>query len=145
MGFSVSGSAAIIFVSMFIAFGAWYTASANTFEQVTEAETANTDAALGERNTRMAITSATYTGGTLTVTANNTGAKQLSLSDTDLLVDGQIVTNWQGDNATIEGYGDTDLWMAGEELTISLSRSTQPTRVKLVTETGVADIAEVTT
>jgi flagellar protein FlaF len=144
MGFSVSGSAAIIFASMFIAFGMWYTATANSFERVSEAETAGADSALTDRNTHVEITSAEFANGTLTITVNNTGAEQLSLSDTDLLVDGRIVGDWQADNATVEGYGDTDLWMAGEELTITLSRSSQPARVKIVTETGVADTAEVT-
>lgn len=145
MGFSVSGSAAIIFASLFIAFGMWYTATANSFERVTEAEAAGMDSALTDKNTRINITGAAYNASAdeLTVTVNNTGAAQLSLAETDLLVDGRLVESWSS-SATVEGFGDTDLWMAGEELEITLSRTSQPGRVKLVTGTGVADTAEVT-
>lgn len=145
MGFSVSGSAAIIFVSLFIAFGAWYTASANSFEQISEAEAASTDTALADRNTRMSLASATYNATTdeLTIRANNTGASQLSLAATDLLVDGRFVSGWAG-NATVEGNVDTAVWLSGETLEIPLSRSSQPSRVKLVTQTGVAATTEVT-
>jgi flagellar protein FlaF len=145
MGFSVSGAAAIIFASMFVAFGMWYTAAANGFERVADAETEQTDGTLEQRNTHVEITTASYDNGTdtLTVAAVNRGASQLSLSGTDLLVDGRYVEGWQTP-ATVESNGVTDLWLAEETLTISLSRASQPDRVKVVTASGVADTAEVT-
>lgn len=145
MGFSVSGSAAIIFVGMFIAFGMWYTAAADSFERVSDAEADRTDAAIEQRNTHVAVAGASYDADAeqLTVQVDNTGASQLRLSTTDLVVDGAYEANWQS-NATVAGASDTDLWLSGERLTITVAATSQPDRVKVVTETGVADTAGVT-
>jgi flagellar protein FlaF len=124
----------------------WYTASANSFERVTDAESAQTDAALSASNTDIEIDSATYNASgndNLVVQVNNTGAAQLDLDSTDLIVDGDYVTGWQN-SATVAGNGDTRLWLGSEQLTITVSRTTQPGRVKVVTESGVSDTAEVT-
>jgi len=137
MGFSVSGTAAIIFATMFVTFGMWYTASMNSYERVAEAEDSQTDSVLETRNTNISIASVTHDAenNTLNITVNNTGAAQLTLERTDLIIDGNYVTNWQ-DSALVEGQ-DSRLWLAGEQLTISLSRS-EPDRVKITTENGVS-------
>jgi flagellar protein FlaF len=144
MGFSVSGSAAIIFAALFIAFGMWYTASANTFEQMNDAHADRTDAVKATSSSGVEITGATYdaTADELTVTVENTGAAQLGLDSTDLLVDGQYQEGWQ-DAATVEGNADTRLWLGSEQVTITLALSNQPDRVKVVAETGVSDTAGV--
>lgn len=144
MGFSVSGSAAIIFAALFITFGMWYTASANSFERVSEAEADRTDAVRAAGSSGVDITAATYsaTSGDLTVTVENTGAAQLTLESTDLLVDGQYRDGWQ-DTATVDGNGDTRLWLGSEQVTLTVSLPSQPDRVKVVAETGVSDTAGV--
>lgn len=146
MGFSVSGSAAIIFVSMFIAFGMWHAAASSSFERVTDAQQADTDAALEARNTHLSITNASYLTGSNAVEVNvtNDGASQLRLDNVDVLVDGAYVDGWQS-AATVVDAGDTDLWLAGDKLTVTLSGyAAQPDRVKVVAGTGVAAAAEVT-
>jgi flagellar protein FlaF len=146
MGFSVSGAAAIIFVGLFIAFGTWYTASANSFEQVTEAQQDRTDTVLETQNSHVEIASAEHNpngNGNLVVIVTNSGATQLSVADTDLLADGEYVTGW-ADDAIVDGPNpDSDLWLAGDQLNITVSRSA-PERVKVVAATGVADTSEVT-
>lgn len=144
MGFSVSGAAAVVFVGMFIAFGMWYTASANSFERVTAAQADRTEEVLETRNTDVEVVSATHNGTHLIVDVNNTGASQLRLSTTDLLIDGRFETGWAG-NATVgaTAHPDTDLWLSGEELSIVVAESTQPDRVKVVSETGVSDASGV--
>jgi len=144
MGFSVSGSAAIIFAALFIAFGMWYTASANSFERVSDAEGDRTDAVRATGSSSVEITSATYNNSTnnLSVSVENTGAVQLTLESTDVLVDGQYQEGWQS-NATVDGHADTRLWLGAEQLTVTLSAPSQPERVKVVAETGVSDTAGV--
>lgn len=145
MGFSVSGAAAIIFATMFVAFGMWFTASANSFEAVSDAETDQSDRALEAQNTAISIVNVTYnkTSDELTVAVNNTGAAQLSVETTDLLVDGQYQSGWE-DTATVAGK-DTRLWLAGEQLAITVTTPTEPDRVKIATENGVsATTTEVT-
>jgi flagellar protein FlaF len=138
MGFSVSGSAAIIFAGMIIAFGMWHTAASNSFEAVSEAQTDRSDAALNEKNTAVVIDSASTADGDLTVEATNTGSTPLSLNETDLLTDNEYRDGWQG-NVQIDGsQAQTDLWLPGETIAITVTGST-PQRVKLMTETGVSD------
>lgn len=144
MGFSVSGAAAIIFASMFIAFGVWYTAADNSFNQITDAQDARTGGALEQANTDVEVASATVEAETLTVAVDNTGAVELSLAATDLLVDGEFVADWEAD-ATVEDSTETDLWLPGETLTIELTVDVEPERIKVVTGSGVATTAEVET
>lgn len=146
MGFSVSGAAAIIFATLFVTFGMWYTATANSFEAVSDAEKDRTDAVLETRNTEIEVVSTNYnssnTGSELTVKVNNTGAEQLSLDSTDLLVDGEYRTGWQN-GAEVNGDPDTRLWLSGEQLTITVSADSQPSRIKVTVENAVSATAGV--
>ena len=138
MGFSVSGSAAIVFASLFIAFGMFYTASANSFETVSDAQQDRTDLNLDQQNSAIDVTNATYDNGTLTVQVDNTGGSYLTLEGTSILLDNDLQTGWR-DGADVDGDGTTDIWSPGERLELSLSPATIPDRVKVVTKTGVAD------
>lgn len=140
MGFSVSGSAAIVFAGMFIAFGLFHAAASDSFERVTEARQAEGDTALDQQNTAIVIRSATYDNGTdqISLDVENTGASALSLNGTDVLVDNEYVTGWQS-GATIGSDSDTDLWHPAETVTLTISATTRPDRVRVVTAHGVAD------
>lgn len=141
MGFSVSGAAAIIFASMFIAFGMWYTAVDNSFDQVSSAQGEQIGDTIDTSNTDINISEATHDGGVtegLTVMADNTGTTELSLNGTHLLVDGELLEDWQAD-AEVNGDDETDLWLPGEELEIQVDPGPPPDRVKLITEHGIAD------
>jgi flagellar protein FlaF len=143
MGFSVSGSAAIVFAAMFIGFGMFYTATSNGFEQVTEAQTDQADRELTRQNTAMFVDTATWDDNTstLTVTANNTGANALSVAEVDLLANNSYRSGYA---TSVDGDAETDLWAPGERLTITVTGlETNPGRVKLVTGPGVADTQEV--
>jgi flagellar protein FlaF len=140
MGFSVSGSAAVIFVAAFIGFGMFYSATANSFERVNDAREDQRDRLLDQQNTDISIISATWnsTGeDNLVVTVDNTGSETLSVEETDLLVDNDY---YSGYDTTVDDEGSTDIWASQEQLTITVrSLSSQPDRVKIVTENGVAD------
>jgi len=140
VGFSVSGSAAIVFAGMFIAFGLFHAAASDSFERVTEARQAEGDTALDQQNTAIVIRSATYDNGTdqISLDVENTGASALSLNGTDVLVDNEYVTGWQS-GATIGSDSDTDLWHPAETVTLTISATTRPDRVRVVTAHGVAD------
>jgi len=140
LGFSVSGSAAIVFVGIFLAFSTAYTASTNGFERVNDAQSAVDDEALERQNTALNITNATYDSGngTLILDVDNEGAAELSVEAVDLLVD-----NTYRDNFTarrVDGDAATDLWLPGERLHLEVSLPTRPTRVKVVSGPGVADV-----
>jgi flagellar protein FlaF len=70
--------------------------------------------------------------------------------DTTLLVDNEYVdVGGATATTTVDGNGDTELWLEGETLTIEVAGSalsSEPsgeTRVVLVVESGVRDAAEV--
>lgn len=137
MGFSVSASAAVIFVGLVVVFTTVYPAVDNGFERLTDARQDDADRLLAQQNTAIDVTNVTYDGGsnTLIVTANNTGSTTVSLSDTDLIVDNEY---YEG-TRTVEGSSATDLWQPGETLTVEVTVSPAPDRVRLVAEHGVAD------
>jgi flagellar protein FlaF len=146
MGFSVSGSAAIIFAALFIAFGMWHSAATDSFERVSDAQESHADSELERQNTEIVIQSAVRDlDASITefrVRVNNTGSTALSVNETDALVESDYRTGWRA-NATVDGNPTTDLWLPGEQLVFNLSGGTGD-RVKVVTEHGVADSAEVT-
>ncbi|SDZ83854.1 flagellar protein FlaF [Haloplanus vescus] len=138
LGFSVSGSAAIIFVGLFLAFSTAYTASANGFERVSDATAAVDDQTLERQNTALNVTTATYDAGneTLIVDVVNEGSTSLSVNATDLVVDNTYRTDFAV--RSVDGDNSTSLWLPGERLHLEVSMSTQPTRIKIVTGPGVA-------
>jgi len=140
LGFSVSGSAAIVFVGIFLAFSTAYTASANGFERVNDARSAVDDEALERQNTALAVTNVTYDAGTdtLTVEAVNEGTTTLEIGAVDLLVDNAYRDNFTA--LTVAGDDSTALWLPGERLRLEVNATSRPTRVKLVSGPGVADV-----
>lgn len=142
MGFSVSAAAAIVFTGLFIAFGMWYGASYNSFERISEAQADRSERVLETKNVEIELVTAEYAGTTLTVDVNNTGAATVALNDTDVLVDNEYESGWR-DGATVGSDGSTWLWEAGEQLTVGITRATQPARVRVTTAGGVADSAAV--
>ncbi|AFK18937.1 fla cluster protein FlaF [Haloferax mediterranei ATCC 33500] len=144
MGFGVSGSTAIIFLGVLIATGTLYTATSNATENVLEAQDADAEQALERTNTEISIAEASYDSGTsnLTVNVTNNGSETLSVNETTLLADNAHV-KVPNENSTVEGDTTTDLWFAGENLTIEVGFDSAPSRVKVVTGTGVAATEEV--
>ena len=142
MGFGVSGASAVIFLGLFIAAGTLYTTTSNTAEVVSDAQHEDRERLLDRRNTAINVTDAVYdTSDTLNVTIENTGTHTLSVNATTVVADNEygVVTN-----ASVEGDPMTDLWEPGTTLRLTVTNiDTVPSRVKIVTETGVADAAPV--
>lgn len=140
MGFSVSGSAAIIFAAMFIAMGMLYPAVANGTERVTDARADSADDLLDQQNTAIDLVDVSYDASstTLTVAVDNTGTTELSLDATDVLVNNSYTTS---STTTVDGDTSTDLWLPGERLTVELDVSLTAdgsNRVVVVTNHGIS-------
>ncbi|WP_336001663.1 hypothetical protein [Halorientalis halophila] len=142
MGFSVSGAAAIVFAGMFIGFGILYGAAANGFERVSDAQDGRSEDVLDTRNTDINVTSAEYSGDRLTVLVDNTGAAPIGLNATDFLIENEYQTGWRGP-ATVDGDAETELWLPGEQLNVTVYTSDVPARVTVVTGNGVTESREV--
>lgn len=138
MGFSVSGSLAVVTVGALIAFGMVYTAGANGFERVNDAREDRNGGIVERHNAGLELASATYFAGndTLRVVVNNTGTAGLSVGATDVLADNAYLANG---TRTVAGDADTDLWLPGEQLTVEVSLPNRPDAVTVVTESGLAD------
>ncbi|TKX81934.1 flagellin [Halorubrum sp. SD626R] len=151
MGVSVSASTAIIVAGLFFAFTAFYPVAANGFDRVTDAQQGIQERSLERQNTDFAVTNATYDGSTLTVEATNDGSVGLVASDATLVVDNEYVdVGGEVADTTVDGDADTELWLGGETLTVTVAETDLSTdvvggetRVVLVVESGVRDAAEV--
>ena len=151
MGVSVSASTAIIVAGLFFAFTAFYPVAANGFDRVTDAQQGIQERSLERQNTEFAVTNATYDGSTLTVEATNDGSVGLVASDATLVVDNEYVdVGGAVADTTVDGDADTELWLGGETLTVTVAETDLSTdvvggetRVVLVVESGVRDAAEV--
>lgn len=143
MGFSVSGSAAIIFLAAFLSFGMLFTASYSGFEQIEDARATQADSILEQQNTDVEVVSVTNTtSDSVNVTVENTGSETLNVEETDVLLDG---TYQVPDSTNISDHNNPDIWAPGEELTMNITYSHSGTvRVSVVTGPGVADFEEVT-
>lgn len=146
MGFSVSGSVAIVSIGVLVAFGVMFPAVIDSSQQVGEAQSTQSDRILEQQNTEIHINDSTYDGTNLTVAVINEGTIALEVGETDLLVDGAYVTPnettvYRSTNAT-DGDTNTAVWLAGEVLEFVVELDSRPDRVKVVTENGVADATE---
>ena len=140
MGFSVSGSFAILILASFIAFGTLHTAGANTFERVSDATKETYDDELDRRNTAIEVANVSYVDGQLEVNVTNNGTTALAVNDTDLIVDNDYQRHDDGDVdvQVVESPG-SQLWLPGQTLSFTVTTPDTPSRVKVVTEYGVAD------
>ncbi|MFB6268382.1 MAG: fla cluster protein FlaF [Halobacterium sp.] len=139
MGFSVSGSAAILFIAAFVSVGILYSAAYNGYERVQDADDEHGERVLEQRNTAVNITNVTYNQSgneNLTVNVTNEGSTSLAVNETDLLVDGVFKPKSEYVDWSVDGRSDTDLWVPGETLSITVN-ATDPQRVKIVTSPGV--------
>ena len=144
MGFSVSGSFALIAIGTLVAVGMVTTAGSNAVEQVTDAEQQVHDAHLVERNTAIEFGNVSYNasgGRHLVIEVGNTGSTTGDLHVTDVIVDNDLETDFEV--LAVEGATASDIWLPGETLRIELDRSSRPGRVKVVTGGGVAISTEV--
>lgn len=137
MGFSVSGSFAIVFLGALIALSMAYTAGANGFERVNDAREDQSDRVIERHNIGLEVANVTYFGSndTFRVTVNNTGATGLSVEATDVIVDNTYLTNG---TRSVAGDAGTDLWLPGEQLIVNVSLPTKPDAVTVATERGLS-------
>ncbi|WP_284012726.1 flagellin [Halobaculum litoreum] len=144
MGLSVSASAGVVFLGVFLAVGIVYPAAANGFEQVTDARHDAADRALDRANTAVDVTDATYntTTSTLTVNATNDGTTAVGVNDTTLLVDNSIPPTADV-TTTVAGGVATDLWLPGETVTFEVDLAAAPNRTQVVVDHGVRDAVDV--
>jgi flagellar protein FlaF len=144
VGFSVSGSAAIVFIGLIVAAGIAIPSAVGSFESMASAQGDQTDRGVEALNTAIEIENASHnaTDGELDVRLRNTGSTTLSVNKTSVLVDGTVPP--AGDVTTdVEGDTGAELWLPGETLNVTVGNIADPGRVKVVTGNGIAETAEV--
>jgi len=142
MGFSVSASTAVIFAGLFLALGMFYPAMANSYERVQAADANQADRALEQANTDIRLDDTTINNAPsgdnqVDITLTNNGSTSLTVSETDLLVNGTYIQRSELDTE-VDGDSTTSLWLPGETLIITYETSGTVDRVRVVTEHGVA-------
>lgn len=138
MGFSTSGSLLVIFFATFLAVGTMYTVVANTTEGLSDAydDQLSTHAEIAETTVDV---QAVYheADGNLTVRADNVGSIDLTVANTDVLVDGAYRSSSAFEISTVDDQ-ESDVWGKEQQLRLENS-SAVPSRVLVVTETGVTE------
>ena len=141
MGFSVSGSAAIIFVGVMVAAGIAVPALVGSMGALADSQGEQVDRGIDALNTEFEVTSAEYDSNTtmLTLDIKNTGSTTLGVSETSVLVNGVIQRD--ADLSTdVGGDSGATLWLPGQTLTIEIDYDgSTPERVKIVAENGIAE------
>lgn len=129
---------AVLFVGVLIAISTAYPMMSAANERVQTAVDDRSDRSLSQRNSDIELWNVTYNDTTdaLVLRVNNTGSRALSVTETDVLVDGAFS---QGYATSVGGDGSRTVWLPGETLRVELSTSTRPDRVKVVTEFGIAE------
>jgi flagellar protein FlaF len=138
MGFSTSGSVAVLFVSMLVMMSTLYPVVETANERMSDASDDRNERSLDRYNTAINVTNVSYNGTaeTLTILVNNTGSTTLSVDETDVLLDGAFQTGY---TKRVDGDATRTIWAPGEQLELELDGVTgAPGRVKLVTEFGIA-------
>ena len=142
MGFSVSGSAAILFIAAFVSVGILYSAAFNGYEKVQDADEARNERVLEAKNTAIEVANVSYDANneTMTVNVTNNGSTTLSVSGTDLVSNGSYVTQnaYLPAETAVDGNNETDLWQPGETYSMTVTQAPKPDRIKVVTSNGVA-------
>jgi flagellar protein FlaF len=145
MGFSVSGTYALLFFGVLFAMGTLHASASNAVEEVRDAQQVQNDHLSAIQRTDVNVTDVILLDATscdVNVTANNTGTTQLRVSETDLFSDGTYEENLT-DRAQVDGTDGTDLWLPGQQLEVDAGEFlSAPDRVKVVTGPGVSDTAE---
>jgi flagellar protein FlaF len=139
MGFSVSGATAVILVGVLVCAATLYPAVDRYEERRSDAVADRNERALTQQNTAVETLNATYnaTSDRLNVTVWNTGTSVLSVPELDLLVDGTH-TSVAANDVTVSGDTTTEVWVPNERLSITVTESTTPEQVTVVTGPGVA-------
>lgn len=140
MGFSVSGSTALIFLGVLIATGTLYDVTSYNVEIIGEAVDDRNERLRDMQNTNIEVVSARYyeANSSLIVAVENTGSTTLFVSETTLLVDNQY-SSLEG-HTTVESNPGTDIWGEDETLEISIASFDEPPQtIKVVASYGISD------
>ncbi len=143
MGFSVSMTFAIFLVA-FIALSSILVSSYDYRSNlIDDAKEVRQERMLDELQTDLEITSTSHNamGSFLTINVNNTGSTVLNANKVDVILDGSLKT---GDISSLMVDGvATTVWAPDEPLRINITGvSSNPARVKLIAENGIADYYE---
>lgn len=141
MGVEVSASWLVVFLATLIAFGTLYPAANNAGERMADAGAAELQDDREQRKTEIEIKRVEWDGNQVTIKVKNTGQTKLTVNGADVLVNGEYYSPSEGDEYSVDGDSDTDIWRPRETLRIVLSTPT-PNRVKVVTEHGLAQFTE---
>jgi flagellar protein FlaF len=137
-GIGTSAATIILLIGVLISASVLVPAVANVVDDVNDARQASDDRQLEQKNADFAITSQSrndrvFFPDELTLTLENTGTIALSVSEINVLVDGELV---DPEIIEVDGRPGSDVWTPGATLTVELLIQDDTDRVVVVIETG---------
>jgi len=146
MGFSEIAVSAVLFSTFLLIAGVLGASYFNYLDELSEAKRINAEILSAKVHTNISILNATYNTSSdiLVITFENRGDTILNLDLTNILVDGILIGNVTDYTYTVASISTTEKAFPGEIVVVSVSLSSAPTRVAVVTEYGIAAYANVT-
>lgn len=143
MGISVSAGTAIILIGAFVALGVIVPGFLDAHDRISTANEVREDRELTRMHTALTIESVDETEDELELTVVNDGSTELSLSSISVIVENEYVPIAASmiDPAGTEDT-ETDLWLPGEDVVLTVQKPEGATSVQVVTGVGVTDRKE---
>lgn len=157
MGFSASGAVVVLFIGILVSASYLFPTLEASVERTHDAGDAAEGRLLKIQNTNFVVDDVDYApaNDTLMIQLTNTGTTTLAVARVDTLVDGAYVdsvafeggTSMADVTATLvapSGHEEPTLWLPGETLVLGWTAPSQPDRVTVTVETGLARASPVT-
>jgi len=145
MGFSTSGSVAVLLIGLFLALSVFVPTLFHVGGSSGEAFSSQSELIREQSNTEISIQSVDTDSG-IQLSVSNTGETSLGVRETDLLVNGYYV---EPDDTAVEVGDDTrdstNLWQPGSDLELVVDQQSLPDevddveRVQVSTENAIKD------
>lgn len=135
MGMSVSIATAIIFIASLISFASIIGALDGAQDALTEANRMSSEREVDALHTSITIASIDRQNGTMRVI--NSGEVTLSVSETDILINGTL-SNDRVSSMAVEDHDGSKIWLPGEALSISIDGGLEGAAIKIVTANGAS-------
>lgn len=119
----------------------------NTYDKTRASQNVNSQQNVNASQTDIKIENAIYhppPENYLEITTKNTGSTVLSVSKTNLIVNGNLLAEENIEKRTISEDENTNIWIPKENFTLTTENifPEEPSRVKVVVEYGISDYTE---
>ncbi|NLI73463.1 MAG: hypothetical protein GX369_01645 [Euryarchaeota archaeon] len=135
MGLSISAATAVIFISAVLAFSGIFAVVSNAQDSLIDEHRDYLSRLDDKASTRLTISEILI--DTDTISVMNEGTTTLDVREIDLLIDG-ILSNDRIESTRVNGIEETNIWMPGEMLEISVPEIPIDAKIRIISSNGAS-------